>query len=85
MSDPLSRIDAIAARARAEESPRADVAGHVLARIRRHEDSITRPLAIIALASSVAAAVVAGFTIQLVQTITDPLRGLFEGLPGVMP
>lgn len=81
MSDTLYRFHRLVRSAREEEVPDVDVAEQVMLRIRRQklrQLSLDRPLVIIAAGSLALAAGVTLFIVPLIQTITDPLGGVFQ-------
>ena len=85
MSDPLDRLQRLAACARQEHTPKGDVTQRVLERIRRERGILPVPLARFALGSAFAAAVVVVWSSSYVSALTDPLTSFFGMANALLP
>ncbi len=75
--DALTRVDALAARARLEPPPNVDVADEVLRRL-RHVQAVNPPLVWFTAAAAALAGVVLAVSLPYFASALDPLSTFFE-------
>ena len=85
MPDPLEKVQALAIRARQEQTPRGDVSRQVLSRIRQSHGPAPMPLAPFAAASACAAAVVVAWSSVYIASLADPLTSFFGMANALIP